>query len=1702
MKGFFDKTDYIGNVELERKYLLRDEDEETYDEPSFNGVRKNEPAIIAKENLLPFPFKPEISSRYPENWKTIPFYQLFDLVKATAYVLKKRYDFAPGTRVGIIANTLPFTQLMIYALWNLRCVVVTFPPRLGNDVKQYWVKHCDIKMIFYDVNFRLYDDYEKNEKLNKQGQWIWKWIHPLTEEDEGLCAGKEGVKMCFIYSDELCKEIYQAKAEGKAYQRKGDPDDVLLVMGTSSSSQAIIKNGQCTKMKFVPWQFKQCVDKYKQFLTPQNRLYTDLFVNIPFHQSFGAICALSYCVTGASGLIFKTQQLSDIGFVPEMILDDMAETKAQSVCHFPFQYAEYKKLFDENHPRKKIWADYFREDHEHKVFKTGGAPLNPVVAKWYKDTFDILIMNGLGSTEGGHVLHDIMEGEILPGEEGYYMRVPWVDFYFKPLNDDDPTIGELYTHSSANVTGYFGRAKPGEFYDSPVPGMRCDVGKEDLFVDIDGVPYFKTNDVLKRSPKSGYYKYVTRIDSIITFATGLKMNPLPFENTINFECTNIKHCCLILDSTQTEVVCFVEPNWEEIIVDGKPFDTSIDPSTLDRSTIKSLSKIAQEQTWNSIFKVLMDDSKSLTSWAKQLTIHNVYIIDYGKKFPSTDKGSLSRRVARLQYSNVVKYISKVISGEISEIPDEEVVEKENDESINVSYSGKDIDKILSMEKEQNKSTVTENENVTYEEEESNKETKTREEINDEIQDAIKLIYQSIKEIIPSTPEFESFNPESPFTIYGIDSLSTIKLTNVLSRKLNKHYSPAILFNYGNTFELAKFLSGNVDQKNVSEIRESIPASLNEKQSNGKIAIIGMGLRLPGAINSAKSLWLALAKGKDCVLPPIKTRDLHRNYVNKPSDQLDPTEHNIPRLGLYDTRNSVAKPSQFDAKFFNCLPDEALALDPRHRWILETSWEALENAGIPPNSLENSSTGVFVGINDDHEYSDLLTECGVKSPIAAHGQSPSGIAGRLSYFYRLYGPSFTMDTACSTGASALHTACRSLQCGDCDLSIVSGVKFMYSSKDFYMTCSARMTSPHGRCATFDKDADGFVPGEGCVTFILKRLEDAVRDNDHILSVVLSTSSGQSGLRQSISAPSSEGQAINMRKAMKFAGIKPEDVSYVEAHGTGTPLGDALEVHALNEIYGGSHTEENPLVVGSIKTNIGHTCETAGLAGIAKVIVSMQHKHIPRNLHFNTLNPEIDIKSIPIQIPTKTLPWNSTEPNKPLIAQVSSYGLQGSIVHVFLQEYIPENKEQGEAKEAETEVENDKENHVLTISAKTYSALIELCNNYMNVLEKMEEENEDVSDLCFSSNIGRQHFDEFRLSVSGKNASELYSNLEKELEKLENKMEEKEESNTTTTTHNAKKIKQMMSVIAEDKNAKIDEALYKLLLELFLSRPEFRKALLDCDSIISEVSNKTYSLVDDIVNGGKNNKEAADAFQAINVLSFYYALHKTLDKELDISKSIYCGYGLGELITILVNGGISLKKAIQFLKLVNEQQSIDAWYDEKEERTYKLNKNIYCFSQQQELKSRNVIPKEYYTSLYQYLSSKEEEETLKSLETMSSSIISQYGKSCKSISIYCHDIAMTNQLRESLEAKAAENDCQQLNEDTIISFFVDSCIDECEKRILPRFISNNYTAGNNVAWNEFHKRINSKNYKNYSYHKIDLPNYPFQRSTFWPKAITTK
>ncbi|ORX78517.1 thiolase-like protein [Anaeromyces robustus] len=1415
-------------------------------------------------------------------------------------------------------------------------------------------------------------------------------------------------------------------------------------------------------MKFIPYKAINCGHLFRHFLYNRENLHPKVMVVAPLYHSLGSAWSIAQIMNTGSPLIFRTQKKYDIGFVAENILDDIIETRPDVIPLFPINFVEFKRLFDENHPKCEIWAKGI-SSLSRRCFLSAGAPPNYEVMCWFENKFKIPVNNVCGATEAGLFLYKDIDKPQVPGETNYVSRCPWIHFHMEHMSDD-PNEGELYIYNPFGIYGYATKAKKGEFYESTLPKIRIDLEHDDLYKTINGLEYYKTNDIWRRSTVSGDYVYVARADDVINFSNGLKMNPLPFESTVTYECNDIKQCCLLLDDTQCEVVCFVEPEWSKIIMeDGKPFDTTINPESLSREDQNKLKKIAQSQVWDSIYQVLSRSAQNINNWAKQLTINNVYVVDYGKRFPTTDKGSLSRRVAKLEYSEVLKKISKLINGEIDSF-DEDV--KEENEKENEEEKEKEVIENNNTKEIQPKDSTTQKE-IPKEQENENK--KSQEEINEEIQEAIKLIYESIKEIVPSTPEFEEFNINAPFTIYSIDSIGTRKLTNILARRTGKPFTSSTLFNYGTTYDLAKYITGYTDKDKFGKdlIPKSIASNKKDSDSN-KIAIIGMALRLPGAINNAKSFWMALAKGKDCVTTPVKDRKLHLGYVDKPSHLLGENEHNIPRCGCYDTRSNVAKPSEFDAEFFNCLPEEAMALDPRHRWILETSWEALENSGIAPNSLENTITGVFLGINDSHDYHDLMKENGITPPIAAHS-TPSGIVGRLSYFYKLFGPSFTIDTACSTGASALHSACRSLQFGDCDLSIVSGVKYLYTSNDFHRTSIARMTSPKGRCATFDKDADGFAPGEGCVTFILKRYEDAIRDHDNILSVILGTSSGQSGIRQSISAPSSDGQVINLKRALHFAGVNPSDISFVETHGTGTPLGDAIEVNALNQVYKGTHTSENPLVIGSVKTNIGHTTEVAGLAGVAKVILSMQHKYIPKNLHFNTLNPEIDIESIPIQIATKTIPWENKN-NKPRIAQVSSFGLQGSIVHIILQEYIPEKEQKEQNNEIEKIEKNkdSKEDHILTISAKSPLALLELSNNYLNVLESMEDNEENIENLCYTSNIGRQHFN-YRMSAIGKNANELYEDLEQKIETFEQQQQQQQQQQISK---NSQGITQNLEVYVENaKDIDISTKIFETVEKLVSTDNIFKQTFENCESEIQNIfENISFKETMD------------DTVCQLFILSFYYSLQQFNDSLIvkdNSSKVIYGGFGLGELVSIVIGGGLNITSAFTLIKLLSNnkinENEISSWYNNQE--IPKFQRSVYISSLDKVFKNGDILSQKDILSIMENIYEIKD----------TSSFIENYGNKSNTMTLY----SMTGHNEE------IKKECNSKYPNLSITEFVESST--TEKSLINQFIMNEYNQGKTINWDIYNSRFETEEDHQKPLQKIELPNYPFQRSTYWPISL---
>ena len=427
--------------------------------------------------------------------------------------------------------------------------------------------------------------------------------------------------------------------------------------------------------------------------------------------------------------------------------------------------------------------------------------------------------------------------------------------------------------------------------------------------------------------------------------------------------------------------------------------------------------------------------------------------------------------------------------------------------------------------------------------------------------------------------------------------------------------------------------------------------LLEKRRSEPIAITGLGLRLPGGIDSPEGFWELLRSGGDAVTEVPGSRWDNGRFFD--------ADFRTP--GKVSTRHGsfLKNVDQFDAAFFGISPREAENMDPQHRLLLEVTWEALERAGQAPAGLMGSNTGVFVGISNSDYQRLLLSDLASIDPYVATGNLFSLAAGRLAYTLGLHGPNVAVDTACSSSLVAVHQAVQSLRQGECDLALAGGVSLMLSPAISVNFSKAQMMAADGRCKTFDAAADGYVRGEGCIVIVLKRLAEAVEHGDPILAVIRGSAINHDGRSGGLTAPNGPAQTAVIRAALANAGVQAQQIGYVETHGTGTALGDPIEVQALVDALARERAAGNPLRIGSVKTNLGHLEAAAGLAGLLKGVLCLQHKQIPPHLHLRTLNPHIDWGDAPVEIPTQLTAWEVEQGSASVrMAGVSAFGLSGT------------------------------------------------------------------------------------------------------------------------------------------------------------------------------------------------------------------------------------------------------------------------------------------------------------------------------------------------------------------------------------------------------------------------------------------------------------
>ncbi len=485
--------------------------------------------------------------------------------------------------------------------------------------------------------------------------------------------------------------------------------------------------------------------------------------------------------------------------------------------------------------------------------------------------------------------------------------------------------------------------------------------------------------------------------------------------------------------------------------------------------------------------------------------------------------------------------------------------------------------------------------------------------------------------------------DEPFDSYGLDSLIAVQLSGELSEWLGKPVSPTVVYDFPNIQALARHLSQNptasVESEQPMRATEACP-----------IAVVGMACRFPGAPDLT-AFWELLSQGKDAItrtppgrwdaaLPGLEAEAVHWGGF-------------LPSVDL------------FDADFFGISPREAEKIDPQQRMLMEVSWEAFEQAGIAPKTLAGKAVGVFIGISSN-DYARLPQAMPDLDAYYGTGNAGSIAANRLSYWYDFRGPSVAVDTACSSSLVAVHQACQSLQQGESELVVAGGVNLLLHPDLFVVFARAGMLASDGRCKVFDAQANGYVRGEGCGVVLLKRLDDAVRDNDPILAVIKGSAINQDGKSNGLTAPNGPAQQAVIRQALHKAHLQPADVCMVEGHGTGTPLGDPIEIQALQQVLSENRQPEQVCYIHSVKTNIGHLEAAAGMAGLIKTVLCLQHQCVVPHLHLHTLNPQIPLNQTLFHIPTMVIPLPASA--QPLVAGVSAFGFGGTNAHLILEQAV--------------------------------------------------------------------------------------------------------------------------------------------------------------------------------------------------------------------------------------------------------------------------------------------------------------------------------------------------------------------------------------------------------------------------------------------------
>ena len=719
-----------------------------------------------------------------------------------------------------------------------------------------------------------------------------------------------------------------------------------------------------------------------------------------------------------------------------------------------------------------------------------------------------------------------------------------------------------------------------------------------------------------------------------------------------------------------------------------------------------------------------------------------------------------------------------------------------------------------------------------------------------------------------------------FNSYGLSSRDAIVLSGDLEEWLGRRFSPTLLYEYPSIDLLSKFLAKDTsDNKAARELPGGNEVNKPTDQTafsdvlpnliNEPIAVIGLECRFPGADNQ-EAYWALLENGIDAITIVPEDRWNSNNYY-------EPSPATKGKM-VSNSGGFLDKIDLFDAQFFGISPREALRMDPQQRLLLQTAWRAFEDAGILPATLAGTACGVFIGISTNDYASFAKGDESLLDGYTGTGNAMCIAANRISYYFDLRGPSIAIDTACSSSLVAVHMAAESLRKGESNLAIAGGVNLILSPELNIIFSQAGMLSPDGRCKTFDASANGYVRGEGCAVVVLKRLGDALADGDSIHAIIRGSAVNQDGKSNGLTAPNGLAQQDVIRQAIKSAGITPGEIGYIEAHGTGTSLGDPIEMNAIAAVMQG-RSKETPCIVGSVKTNVGHLESAAGIAGLVKVIMSLENEMIPAHLHFTKTNPFISLDEMPVKIPVNPIPWPMS--GQPRYAGVSSFGFGGTNAHLIVSDHP----------NADVNLPEGIGHKILCISSKDPKTLTENVRNMQTYLKSNEDLN--IHELCAIQSLTRTHFDS-RIAW-------FIPDREAAIEKLKGYLDKTSEITPEVLLKPSSTIKKIAFLFTGQ-----GSQYRKMGFTLYQSNPFFKKVMDDCQEIADQHLKKPLLSVifedDNLVNETEFTQPALFALE--------YSLARLI-MSWGITPDAVMGHSLGEYVAATIAGVMSFEDGLRLV-----------------------------------------------------------------------------------------------------------------------------------------------------------------------------------------------